>query len=148
MYRGSRGVAKNDGEAFRWFRKAAEQGNAVGENNLGAMYETGRGVGKDDGAAASLYRKAAEQGNAAAQTNLGYMYETGRGVAKDDAAAAQWYRKAAEQDFVAARVRLGNTKRIKGDLDGAIADYTRAIQLDPKLAGACRHRRDAQEGQS
>ena len=33
-----------------------------------------------------------------------------------------------------------HAKKAKGDLDGALADYTRALELDPKLADACNNR--------
>jgi hypothetical protein len=81
----------------RWYRKAAEQGYAAGQTNLGYMYANGRGVAKDDTEAVEWYRKAAEQGNALGQNNLGVMYRDGRGVAKDDVLAVTWFRKAAEQ---------------------------------------------------
>ena len=87
MYDNGRGVAKDDAEAARWYRKAADQGNAGAQINLGLMYEHGRGVAKDDAEAVRWYRKAADQGDAAAQINLGRMYENGQGVAKDDAEA-------------------------------------------------------------
>ena len=38
MYERGRGVRQDFAEAVRWFRRAAEQGNARGQNNLGAMY--------------------------------------------------------------------------------------------------------------
>ena len=80
-------------------RRAAEQGDASAQTNLGFMYSRGRGVGKDDRKAVRWYRKAAEQGDATAQSNLGFMYERGRGVGKDDREAVRWYRKAAEQGY-------------------------------------------------
>ena len=38
------GVARNDAEAVRWYRKAARQGYANAQTNLGVMYDRGRGV--------------------------------------------------------------------------------------------------------
>jgi uncharacterized protein len=35
MYADGRGVTQDDGQAVSWFRKAAEQGDAVAQNNLG-----------------------------------------------------------------------------------------------------------------
>ena len=84
-------------EAVVWFRKAAEQGDGAGENNLGSMYERGQGVPKDYAQAASWYRKAADQGDALAQNNLGLMYEDGRGVAQDYVLAHKWFNLAATQ---------------------------------------------------
>ena len=89
-YYSGTGVAKDDAEAVKWYRKAAEQGNTDAQFDLGV-------VTKDDVEAVKWYRKAAEQGNAKAQFNLGFCYEKGTGVAKDDVEAVKWYRKAAEQ---------------------------------------------------
>ena len=63
---------RTDAEAMRWYRKAADQGNAIAQYNLGWMYENGRGVVQDDAEAMQWYRKAADQGYAAAQYNIGY----------------------------------------------------------------------------
>ena len=41
------GVAQYYKEAMKWYTKAAEQGNAVAQNNLGFMYDNGKGVAQD-----------------------------------------------------------------------------------------------------
>src|ERR1035441_8676428 len=84
------GVLKDEAEAVRWYRKAAEQGVAYAQSDLGVMYATGRGVPKDEAEAARWYRKAAEQEDATAQFNLGWMYANGRGVPTDEAEAYFW----------------------------------------------------------
>jgi len=38
--------AKDDAEAEKWYRKAAKQGYAPAQNNLGEMRRQGRGVTK------------------------------------------------------------------------------------------------------
>jgi TPR repeat protein len=101
------GVARDDAQVAAWFRKAAEQGDADAQNNLGWMYEQGRGVAPDDAQAAAWYRKVAEQGHADAQFNLGLMHWQGKGVVRDEAQAAAWYRKAAEQGDADAQCNLG-----------------------------------------
>ena len=78
------GVTKDDVEAVKWYRKAAEQGNALAQANLGILFETGRGVPKDDVEAAVWYRKAAEQGNTFAQANLRVLLESGRKAPASD----------------------------------------------------------------
>jgi hypothetical protein len=55
----------------KWYKLAAEQGNAPAQKNLGVMYSKGRGVPQDDKTAPKRYKLAAEQGNADAQVNLG-----------------------------------------------------------------------------
>jgi hypothetical protein len=57
--------------------KAAEQGDAESQFNLGPAYEMGLGVPKNFVAAARWYLKAAEQGFASAQQNLGLLYLLG-----------------------------------------------------------------------
>ena len=50
---------KDYAQAAQWYGKAAEQGNAYAQNQLGNLYQSGLGVAKDDaqcGAAASTKR--------------------------------------------------------------------------------------------
>ena len=89
-----------------WYRKAAEEGDADSQYNLGWMYKNGRGVEKDDKKAVKWVRKAAEQGIADAEYNLGVSYAEGSGIEQDDKEAAKWYRKAAEQGDERAKAAL------------------------------------------
>jgi TPR repeat protein len=82
-------------QAAMWFQKAAGQGVAVAEYNLGVLYQNGDGVKQDFKQAAAWFQKAAEQGIAQAQYPLGQMYYRGRGVKKDLPKAIAWFRKAA-----------------------------------------------------
>ena len=63
-------TAKDYNQAIYWFRKAADQGNADAQNNLGDCYRNGWGVAKDKNQAISWYMKAAAQGNVDAQQTL------------------------------------------------------------------------------
>src|SRR5208283_2618949 len=90
-----RGVPKDYDEAVKWYRKAADQGNADAQNNLGIIYQNGFGVAKDYEEAVKWYRKSADQGHAVAQANLGWMCENGYGIPKDYEEAVKWYRKSA-----------------------------------------------------
>jgi len=87
--------------------KAAEQGNALAQTILGAIYRYGKDVPQDYQLAANWYRKAAEQGLAEAQFNLGNMYRYGKGVPLDSKEAVNWYRKAGEQGYAEAQFNLG-----------------------------------------
>jgi hypothetical protein len=108
MYAKGLGVAKDDAEALRLYRLAADQGHADAQFNLGVIYAEGQGVAQDDAEAVQLYRLAADQGHARAQYNLGVMYAEGQGVAQDDAEAVQLYRLAADQGHAGAQFNLGN----------------------------------------
>ena len=73
-------VKKDIKKAFEWYEKAASQGLAEAQNNLGSMYYYGEGVEKDSKKAFVWYEKAASQGFADAQYNLGNMYYYGEGT--------------------------------------------------------------------
>jgi uncharacterized protein len=62
MYDKGRGVPQNDKTALKWYRLAAEQGNAAAQFNLGVMYNEGEGVLENYKTAAKWYKLAAEQG--------------------------------------------------------------------------------------
>jgi TPR repeat protein len=47
MHEKGQGVRRDHQTALTWFRKAAAQGYAGPQNNLGLMYERGRGIRKD-----------------------------------------------------------------------------------------------------
>ena len=101
------GFEKSDAEAVKWYRKSAEQGYAIAQNNLGCMYSDGRGVEQSNVEAAKWYRKSAEQGYFHAQFNLGLMYQNGHGVEQSDMEAVKWFRKSAEQGHATAQCNLG-----------------------------------------
>jgi TPR repeat protein len=77
MYQYGQGVRRNDVEAVKWYRLAADQGKAEAQCYLGIMYSNGYGVPKNDAEAARWYRLSAEQGFARAQAYLGAMYADG-----------------------------------------------------------------------
>ena len=60
MYDEGRGVEQDATEAARWYGKAAEQGYADAQINLGLMYQDGRGVVQDHDEAAWLFRAASD----------------------------------------------------------------------------------------
>ena len=82
-------------EAVNWYRKAADSGNALAENNLADLYLRGEGVPQDDATAFRLFQQAAAQGQTSARIKLGYMYSAGRGTAKDPVTAYSWITAAA-----------------------------------------------------
>jgi TPR repeat protein len=118
-------VPKDYAEAVRWFRRAADQGDAKGEYGLGFMYDYGQGVPRDYAQALDWYGNAAAQSDAKAQEALGSMYYYGRGVQKDSAEALVWYRKAANQAYPNAQDDLGLIY-----LEGRVVpqDYAEAIR--------------------
>ena len=84
-------VPRDSSQAVQWFGKAAAQGNAAAQYNLGGAYEHGNGIAQDYTQAAQWYRQAAQQGDAFAQNSLGDLYANGRGVPRSKVVAYALY---------------------------------------------------------
>ena len=94
-------------KAAECFRKAAEQGHARAQFELGACYSLGKGVSEDSAEALKWFRKAADQGHEYSCFMLGVYYECGKGgVEKDIAEAKKWYRRAAAHGNLKAYKKL------------------------------------------
>ena len=89
----------NHAKAFEWNTKAAGQGYAAAQNNLGGMYRQGQGVRQDYQKAVEWYTKAAHQGFAEAQYNLGAMYYNGQGVSQNKSTAKRYFGQACDNGY-------------------------------------------------
>ncbi len=96
--------------AMTWYLKAAEQGHAAAQCNLGVLFGLGQGVAQDYAEAMNWYRKAAEQGDADAQNNIGFMYNEAHGVSRDYVQAYMWLKLAAIKDNKVAKRDLAVTE--------------------------------------
>ena len=125
---------------MKWYRKAADQGHASAQNNLGIMYATGQGVPQNDAEAVKWYRLAADQGHASAQNLLGDMYRNGKGVPKDPVRAHMWFSLSAAQGN---QVAVKNRDLVAGGMTPAqIAEAQKlASEWKPPNAEALRRRR-------
>jgi len=74
-------------KAAKWAKKAADQGNEIGEVLFAMVLLNGQGVQQDSEKALSLLQKNAAQDNIFANYELGKMMLVGRGIAKDLAQA-------------------------------------------------------------
>lgn len=99
-----------EGEASKWFQKAADAGDPSGMVHIGAMYQLGMGVVQSAQSAVEWYRRAADAGNASAMFDLGAMYENGLGVPVDLGAARSLYEKAARLGNAEAQAELAHMK--------------------------------------
>ena len=114
-------------QAVKQYMKAAEQGDANAQYNLGRCYADGEGVEKDQKKAVYWYTKAAEQELARAQNNLAICYENGEGVERDMKKAVYWYTKAAEQGHARAQKILGNIRLWYDMGEGVEKDQYKAV---------------------
>lgn len=127
-----------DEEAAKYFRLAAEQGNAEGQYGLGALYAAGEGVARDARVAREWFERAASQGHGLAVLALSQAF-MGRtlGFSGDpsDGSALAWVRMAAELGSVPALDYLAKGYRSGafGAVDVAQAERleTRKRELSP-----------------
>lgn len=110
-------------KARTWYCRAAEQGHAEAQNNLGSMYQRGLGGERDLVEAVLWYRTAALQGEPVAQYNLAGRYRLGEGVPLDLHEAVKWLTLAADQDYLDAMADLGVAYRFG---NGVAKDIVRA----------------------
>jgi TPR repeat protein len=109
-YKESDKLTSDSDEAIKWFRKAADQGNAEAQFEVGNFYSTRGKLSYEErkAEARKWFYKAAEQGNLKAQETLGtqYMYGT---VAQgaDPVEAMKWLKKADEQGSKLAPYGIG-----------------------------------------
>ena len=92
MHGNGTGVPKDDAQAVYWFRKAAEQGDAKAQNNLGSRYYKGIGVPKDEETAYFWFLLSSAQGDKVAVKNRDLVEEklTPQQRANAQAAARVW----------------------------------------------------------
>jgi TPR repeat protein len=109
------GVPKDSKEAVKWYRLAAENGNASAQSYLG-------GVVKDAKESVKWYLMAAEQGDVYAQYFLGTAYNHGKGVPEDYDEAIKWYRLAADQGHAKAQVQLKKVLDLSSSGSGNYAE--------------------------
>ncbi len=113
-------------KASSCYRKAAEEGCAAAQHDLGVLFLAGRGVPQNYSEAANWFRKAAEQGVPDSQANLGLQYVQGLGVTKDPVEAVKWFRKSAAQCFPDGMFKLG---AMYANGEGVPQDFKEALRL-------------------
>ncbi len=82
--------------AYKWYKAAADTGNAVAINNVGWCYERGYGVKVDLAKARGLYELAYQKGDWHGASNLASIYMAGKGVPVDEEKAIPYMTFAAQ----------------------------------------------------
>ncbi len=96
MYDLGQGVPRDDAEAARWYRLAADQGDAEAQKNLGLMYHLGQGVPQDRVAGHMWLSLAAAQASGAGRDtyiesrNAVAKQMTAEQIAKAQRRAREW----------------------------------------------------------
>jgi TPR repeat protein len=95
IYHRGEAITRDDIEAVKWFRRAADQGDAGAQFYLGLMYSDGHGTPQDYAEAATWFRLSAQEGNPEAQYNLGVLDMSGKAWEPDYVSAYMWFSLAA-----------------------------------------------------
>ena len=154
MYKHGKGVTHNPQKAIEWYTKAAEQGYAPAQNDLGVMYERIGAhdllSGEESGieiltTALRCFHDAANQGNPVAQFNAASMCRLGvvlSSVIPSSTEATNaielprlivdWNEKAVEQNYPPAQYELAEIYR--AGLWGVVKDSEKALELFTKAA--------------
>ncbi len=111
---------------FGYFKRAADQGDANGLNNLGLCRQNGWGCEKDEAAALDCFRKAAQQGHAEAVNNMGRFFREGIGVKRNLAVALRCFRLSAGQGNVSGELNYA-LALIRGE--GVAADAEKGVAI-------------------
>jgi hypothetical protein len=129
-------IPQNPALSLHWFLKAARQGDADAQFNLGRIYgkatgrvyEKQRAAPRDDITAAAWYRQAAEQNYAPAQFNLAQMYAEGSpSVPRDQAQAFFWLQRASAEGDRDAAAQLA---KVDSALSAADRDRAQLLAIE------------------
>lgn len=99
----------NHEESFKWFKKSADLGNGLAQNELLYAYMYGEGTAVDREKAKEYARKSALSGEAMAQYDLGRLLLKGELFDVDSVEARYWLAKSAQQNHKRAFTLLGAT---------------------------------------
>jgi uncharacterized protein len=99
-----KGAPRDGKEAMKWYRMAAENGNAEAQNSFGSGLQAERRYAE----ALAWYEKASSQGHALATNNLAYLYDMGLGVKQDRLKGFELYAQAADLGSAEAMWNMAN----------------------------------------
>jgi TPR repeat protein len=123
MQRGELAYNRGDvQDAINWYLKAAEQGDARAQAQLGFIYD--KAEADEEGVA--WYRKSADQGHPDGLHGLARMYGSGEGVDKDMAMSMSLFEQAAAKNHLASVLVLAGTYETGGD--GVSVDLAQAAK--------------------
>ena len=130
------GVGKDQAEAVKWYRMAAEQGIADAAFELAKCYRFGIGVRRNRTTASRWLHKAAEHGHAKAMVLVGKLcleYDEGE---YNPRKAFRLFRQAADQGDAWGMFHLGecyiNGDGVKKNFDAAYLWFYRAVATAPE----------------
>lgn len=124
-YYAGNGAPRDKNEAMKWYRAAAEKGDAESQNITGGVAQHEKKYQE----ARAWYEKSAAQGNLLGMMNLAYLYNGGYGTKKDHKKAYQLYMQAADQGAAEAMWHMA-TMHGKGEAGGKPDALQRCVWLN------------------
>lgn len=107
-YKTGNAVKQDLGQAFLWFKKAADQGIPAAQLNVGQMYAKGAGTKKDLEQAKIYLMKAAKLGDNRASYNLAILEEKANNYVN----AYQWYELSTRDGMLDYKVKALSEQKI------------------------------------
>ena len=130
------GITKNESTALKWFRKAADQGDAWSQYHLGDMYYHGRGVPQNFPSALMWLRKAEAQGIKQVTGCIRDIFERyPKAAAKKAAQDAAMYSQTLKW-FRQVEARHGNIEELGEHVRSSIQDTLKAQRQSQVEAAA------------
>ena len=124
-FHGRGGVEKDYREAFKWWKKAAEKGDALAMYHISTLYSEGKGVPQNFETQVMWLERSADFKNPIAMNGLGVAYRLGKGVPQDNAKAVEWFSISAVASYAPAQQNLGDMYRLG---EGTPQNYDRAFE--------------------
>lgn len=135
---GENGLAVDYQEAFRWYKKAAEQGYDLAQINIGHLFDYGLGVKENKREAVKWYKRAASKNNVSAIYKVGLCYYFANGVGMDRREALKLFRKAAKDNHAGAICMIGDYYYegclVEENKEEALKYYEKAAELGNEIA--------------
>lgn len=100
-------LKKNMKKAWKWYLKAAEANDSIGQYYVGYFYQEGIHVKKDVLLAVKYYEKSANQGLVQAVLAIADCYRLGIGYKKDVKKSMEYLKLAADKGYSEAQYRMG-----------------------------------------
>jgi TPR repeat protein/GTPase SAR1 family protein len=123
-------IEKNPEEAFFWFEKAAQNGHALSQYNLGLMYEKGIGISQNIPKSFEWFKKAASQNILNAFVSLGLLYQSKDKLGK----SLTWFEKAGRQGHEESQYMLGRYNKAEFKYDVAFKWFVAASEKNHFLS--------------
>ncbi|OON96884.1 MAG: hypothetical protein ATN31_08990 [Candidatus Epulonipiscioides saccharophilum] len=122
----------NKKDFYRWYYKAALQGDAQSQYEISRCYLLGWGVEKDEDLAFEWLKAAATQGHNRSQYQLGTYYKDGQNTRVNPKQAFIWYKRAAKQGYYSAQMDVAqcyqNGYGVEQNLEQAFNWYMKATE--------------------